>query len=102
VHSLGGGSPQQQQAIDTALAVATTNTAIAEAQLAQAFGYELCRCEFPPTPMLTVGHHTRDSGAKHAGDSVYECPKCGRDTASPFLYERTAPPRKPVIRLRRF
>jgi hypothetical protein len=55
VRSLGGGSQQQQKAIDQALTVASSNTAIAEAHLAQALGYELCRCEFPPTPMITVG-----------------------------------------------
>jgi hypothetical protein len=40
VRSLGGGSEQQQKAIDSALATATTNTAIAEAELAKAFGYD--------------------------------------------------------------
>jgi hypothetical protein len=56
VRSLGGGSEQQQNAIDAALTVASSSTAIAEAELAKAFGYELCKCEFPPTPMRTVGY----------------------------------------------
>ena len=55
VRSLGGGTEQQQKAIDQALTVASSTTAIAEAELAKAFGYELCKCEFPPTPMRTVG-----------------------------------------------
>ena len=54
VQSLGGGTEEQRKAIDTALTTAQSSTAIAEAQLAQAFGYELCKCEFPPTPMKTM------------------------------------------------
>ncbi len=74
VQSLGGGTEEQRKAIDTALTTAQSSTAIAEAQLAQAFGYELCKCEFPPTPMKTVGY-TRDRQV------VYQCPKCGFNTA---------------------
>jgi hypothetical protein len=94
VRSLGGGNEQQQKAIDTALTVASSNVAIAEAQLAQAFGYELCKCEFPPTPMRTVGYfgHNAASGHKDT-DPVYECPKCGSTNAGAFMYERTAPER---------
>src|SRR5450759_3539765 len=58
VKSISGGSEEQKRAIDTALTVASLNTAIAEAQAAQALGYELCKCEFPPTPMRTVGYLT--------------------------------------------
>jgi Zn finger protein HypA/HybF involved in hydrogenase expression len=88
VRALGGGSPQQQKAIDTALSVASSNTVIAEAELAKAFGYELCKCDFPPTPMLTVGYFNWNHGAnKKEGDPVYECPKCGYNTAGPFNYQ---------------
>jgi hypothetical protein len=94
VRSLGGGSQQQQKAIDQALTVASSNTAIAEAHMAQALGYELCRCEFPPTPMITVGYFTiSHQGGHKAGEPVYECPKCGRTNAGPFGYERTEPKR---------
>jgi len=91
--SLGGGTQQQQQAIDQALTVANSSTAIAEAQIAQAFGYELCRCDFPPTPMRTVGYFQVNGGNHKMGDPVYECPKCGRTNAGPFQFERTAPNR---------
>src|SRR6266550_7653138 len=91
VRSLGGGTEQEKRAIDTALTVASSSTAIAEAQLAQAFGYELCKCDFPPTPMVTVGYR----GHRHAGhketDPIYECPKCGHNNAGPWNYQRTAP-----------
>jgi hypothetical protein len=93
VRSLGGGSVEQQKAIDNALTVASSTTAIAEAELAKAFGYELCKCDFPPTPMRTVGYFFRAVANKIEGDPVYECPKCGYNTAGPYAYKRTAPER---------
>jgi hypothetical protein len=94
VRSMGGGTEQQQKAIDSALTVASTNTAIAEATLGQAFGYELCKCTFPPTPMLTVGYVDRRlPNGKKEGEPVYECPKCGYNTAGPCGYQRLTPPR---------
>jgi len=46
--------------------------------------------------MLTVGYFTRPAAGKNETDPVYECPKCGYNTAGPFDYERIA---KPVLRL---
>ena len=43
--------------ITAALATAESSSRIAEAEVAKALGYELCKCQFPPTPMLTVGYH---------------------------------------------
>ena len=93
VQSLGGGTEQEKKAIDTALTVASSNTAIAEAQLAQAFGYELCKCEFPPIPMRTVGYFNRRTATNKEGDPVYECPKCGYNNAGPYGYARISPER---------
>src|SRR5215510_10938610 len=60
IRSAGGkANKQQEEAIDTAITLANQNAAIAEAQLALSFGYELCKCEFPPTPMRTVGRHIK-------------------------------------------
>jgi hypothetical protein len=95
VRSLGGGTEQQQKAIDQALTAASSNTAIAEAELAKAFGYELCKCEFPPTPMTTVGYWTRNHDDHRTGEPIYECAKCGYNTAGPYGYERIAPARTP-------
>lgn len=95
IRGLGGGSEQQQKAIDTALATIASNTAIAEAALGQAFGYQFCKCDFPPTTMRTVGFmmanvpHT----SRKTGDPVYECPKCRYNNAGPYTYHRLAPPR---------
>jgi hypothetical protein len=80
---------QREAAITQALAAAQSSSKIAEAEIAKALGYELCKCEFPPTAMLTVGSH---SGGSKTGP-VYECPKCGNNTAYPFSYTRTAPDR---------
>jgi hypothetical protein len=94
VRSLGDGTEQQKKAIDNALTVATSTATLAEAQIAQAFGYELCKCDFPPTPMRTVGYFTRQIGpSKREGDPVYECPKCGYNTAGPIMYQRLVPER---------
>jgi hypothetical protein len=59
LHDLRGKSESTQkegELIDAALDKASKATAIAEAEFAKALGYELCKCEFPPVPMLTVGH----------------------------------------------
>ena len=94
VRSVAGGTPDQQKAIDDALTVASSNTAIAEAAFGQAFGYQLCKCEFPPIPMRTVEYFTVQHGKGRAtGDPIYECPKCGYSNAGPFNYQRTASPR---------
>ena len=77
--------------ITAALATAESSSRMAEAEIAKALGYELCKCQFPPTPMLTVGYFDRPVGGHKASDPVYECPKCGSDNAGPFSYTRTAP-----------
>jgi hypothetical protein len=89
--SLGGGTEQERKAIDNALTIASSTTAIAEAQLAKAFGYELCKCQFPPTPMKTVGYMTSNTERLKAGDAIFECPKCGYNTAGPYAFTRIAP-----------
>jgi hypothetical protein len=80
--------------ITAAIATAESSSKIAEAEVAKALGYELCKCEFPPTPMLTVGYFNIQVSNHSATDPVFECPKCGQNNAGPFRYERTAPPRK--------
>jgi len=80
---------QREKAITLALDSASSSAKIAEAEVAKALGYELYKCEFPPTPMLTVGEL---NGRPKTGP-VYECPKCGFNTAGPFTYNRIAPER---------
>jgi hypothetical protein len=85
------GNDPQTKAIDEALDHAVRTAAIAEAQIAKALGYELCKCQFPPTIMLTVGNTGVAGPGK--GAPVYECPKCGYNTAAPWTYNRIAPKR---------
>ncbi|QDM27879.1 hypothetical protein FNL56_18400 [Tardiphaga sp. vice304] len=75
-------------AITATLEQAERDAKLGEAEVAKALGYDLCKCQFPPTPMLTVGMH---AGRPKTGP-VFECPRCGFNTAHPFSYERTAPP----------
>jgi len=94
VKNVRSGTDQQQKAIDNALREARLKTVIAEAQLAKALGYALCKCDYPPTPMKTVGYLTSTQGNHQIGELVYECPKCGHDTAAPLGYQRIAPAQK--------
>jgi hypothetical protein len=89
-NSLTGGNEQQKQVVDKALATASSSTAIAEVEIATALGYQLCRCQFPPTAMLTVGYFDteRFESGQHLGDPVYECPKCGYNNAGPYSFKR--------------
>jgi hypothetical protein len=88
---------QREKAITVALDAATTSAKIAEAEIAKALGYELCKCEFPPTPMLTVGYMTANqTPATALGKPVFECPRCGINNAAPFTFQRATPAqRKP-------
>jgi hypothetical protein len=74
----------KQEAVTKALNEAEKNLQMAEAEFARGFGYRLCRCKFPPTPMLLVGH--RPSPFKHPRVDpsppdlpVHECPVCKRN-----------------------
>ncbi|WP_271896156.1 hypothetical protein [Candidatus Phyllobacterium onerii] len=82
---------KDQQTATLAIEKSIEQLDIAEAQIARALGYELCKCQFPPTVMLTVGH---SNARGNKPGPIYECPKCGYDTAAPFSFIRTAPPRE--------
>jgi hypothetical protein len=83
----------QRKVVDEALDHAVRTAAIAEAEIAKALGYELCKCEFPPTVMLTVGFKS-ERGQTGSGP-VFECPKCGYTTAGPWAYTRIVAERPP-------
>lgn len=78
---------EQRKAIEIAIDQSEKQLAIAEAQMAQALGYELCKCKFPPTIMLAVGS-IADHKAR-SNKTVFECPECGYDTANPYSFDRT-------------
>jgi|SRR3990170_3119451 hypothetical protein len=81
----------QTETVGRALDEAEKSAKAAEAQLAQALGYELCKAHFPPVIMLDVGFYTDRPTGKPL--SVFECPRCGRSTRT-MTYTRTAPTRE--------
>jgi hypothetical protein len=83
---------EKSAAITAALATAESSSRIAEAEIAKALGYELCKCEFPPTIMVTVGQHNGRTKQNGTGP-VFECPRCGYNTAGPYMYDRITPER---------
>jgi hypothetical protein len=91
--AIAGGTEEQKKVVDEALDHAIRTAAIAEAEVAKALGYELCKCQFPPTIMLTVGYK---NGGPAGSGPVFECPKCGHHTAAPWSYTRTAPKKPPT------
>ena len=66
----------KREAALKAVASAERAALIAEAQIAQALGYRLCKCQFPPRPMLSTGRFD-DHGVQ-----IYQCPDCKIDTTS--------------------
>lgn len=76
----------KSDAVGLAIEQSEKHFAIAEAQIAKGLGYQLCKCEFPPTIMLTVGN-TYARGIPQG--PVYECPKCQFNTAAPYDFNRT-------------
>jgi hypothetical protein len=90
--TLGGDDKVRTKAVDEALDHAERAAGIAEAEIAKALGYELCKCEFPPTPMLTVGFRGKEN---RGSEPIFECPKCGYISVGPWQYTRLAPVRSP-------
>lgn len=99
---------EKKEAAARALEKAETQIRLGAAQIAKALGYPLCRCRFPPTPMLAVGYRphadrneynllltlvAKGQASSPHGFSVHECPTCGANDAGSFDYTRTAPPR---------
>jgi len=58
---------EKREAAQRLLVEAEERIPVAEAQLAKALGYQLCRCDYPPAIMLETGQPPRP-----------RCPKCGR------------------------
>ena len=60
----------EKKAVEQSLEAAERSSKLAEAQIADALGYLLCKCTFPPQVMLKTGY-SREHG-EH-----YQCPACG-------------------------
>lgn len=57
--------------IEKTLSQAEQDFRLAEVQIAQSLGYELCQCTWPPQIMLAIEH---DSD----GFPTFQCPECKR------------------------
>jgi hypothetical protein len=88
-----GRDETSNKVINAALDHAVGTAAIAEVEIAKGLGYELCKCQFPPTIMLTVGGITGPQG--QPARPIYECPKCGYNSSGGWSYNRIAPKRSP-------
>jgi hypothetical protein len=63
---------------------------LAEAQIAKALGYHLCKCTFPPQIMLRIGYDEYQR-------EQFRCPKCNTIVPPPYKeikVERDFDPRK--------
>ena len=91
---------EKKDVIGHSLAQAEREIQLAEAQIAKALGYRLCRCVFPPIPMLLAGYRL---DFQNIHFYVYECPVCKTNTAELAAWLRTVganagqamPPLKP-------
>ena len=70
---------QDRDAIARSLAEAEKASKLAESQIAQALGYKLCQCTFPPQIMLSHGY--REAEDHHEEEFI--CPKCGKSSIEP-------------------
>lgn len=72
----------EKEAISQALAKAESSASLAEAQIAKALGYPLCRCTFPPQIMLASGRHLKRDLL------TYKCASCGNQEPSEAYFAR--------------
>jgi hypothetical protein len=89
IRASGKPTEEQSQLIDRAISEAGKAAKIAEVQMAQSLGFKLCKCEFPPNIMLSVGYRIVPGFSEP--EHVFECKSCGLNTAAPFAFNRTKP-----------
>jgi hypothetical protein len=93
---------EKKEAVSRTLEEAERQLRLAEAQIAQALGFPLCTCTFPPPVMLKVGwRKVQDLGDQNIrvqqakagkvspGISVHECPRCRQNDAADRTWTRT-------------
>lgn len=68
-----------KKAIEKSLDEAIKATKLAEAQIAQALGYNLCKCTFPPQVMLSNGYKETN----YAQIEEFICPLCKKSSIPP-------------------
>lgn len=60
----------KKAAVESSVSNAERSFQIAEAQMAQALGFHLCKCDWPPKIMTSKGYHPQRD------EEVFECPAC--------------------------
>jgi len=84
-------SAENKNAIDESLLHAKKASDLAEIQIAEALGYELCKCTFPPQIMLSQGYtEVRDDYSEE-----YICPRCKKSSIAPPPRRKKMHPRFP-------
>lgn len=58
----------EKEVVEQSLEKAERDSKLAEAQIAQALRYEICRCTFPPQIMLSQGYRENRE--------TFQCPSC--------------------------
>lgn len=66
-----------KETVEKSLMAAERAGHLAEAQIAQALGYRLCRCTFPPQIMLSHGDDR--------SQERFQCPKCNKSWPPPQI-----------------
>ncbi len=69
----------EKENIARSLVEANKAAKLAEAQIANALGYNLCKCTFPPQIMLSQGYKETD----YTHEEEYICPKCNKSSVPP-------------------
>jgi hypothetical protein len=73
----------QQKAVDETLQKADQAAKIAEANLAQGLGYQLCQCTWPPQIMLRTSSGDVQSRAQHTRWETWRCFLCFQELTVP-------------------
>jgi len=81
---------KEKDSIEKSLFEADKAAKLAEAQIANALGYTLCQCTFPPQIMLSKGY--KDTNYRHKEEFV--CPKCEKSSIPPPDKPINVPPAK--------
>ena len=70
----------QRETLESTLEEAERASRLAEAQIAKALGYHLCRCTFPPQIMLSIGYRQDDEGYPA---EYFQCLNCRKEWPPP-------------------
>jgi hypothetical protein len=70
---------KDKEAVEKSLNEANKAAKLAEAQIAQALGYNLCKCTFPPQVMLSNGY--KETNYAHVEEFI--CPLCKKSSIPP-------------------